>query len=76
MNVGEKRPDACLMIAYTYYQSDPRVIREAEAAVAAGMEVDFLRCVVSGTLRFKFCGVSLCIIFYSHVIEAETASST
>ncbi len=41
MNVGEKRPDACLMIAYTYYQSDPRVIREAEAAVAAGMEVDF-----------------------------------
>ena len=36
----------------------------------------FLRCVVPGTLRFKFCGVSLCIIFYSHVIEAETASST
>jgi glycosyltransferase involved in cell wall biosynthesis len=30
-----------LMIAYTYYQSDPRVIREAEAAVSAGFEVDF-----------------------------------
>lgn len=29
------------MIAYTYYQSDPRVIREAEAAVSAGFEVDF-----------------------------------
>lgn len=41
MKNGEKKPDACLMIAYTYYQSDPRVIREAEAAVAAGMEVDF-----------------------------------
>ena len=30
-----------LMIAYTYYQSDPRVIREAEAAAGAGFEVDF-----------------------------------
>ena len=30
------------MIAYTYYQSDPRVIREAEAAVIGGFEVDFL----------------------------------
>jgi glycosyltransferase involved in cell wall biosynthesis len=29
------------MIAYTYYQSDPRVIREAEAAMNAGFEVDF-----------------------------------
>lgn len=33
---------AVLMIAYTYYESDPRVIREAEAAVAGGFEVDFL----------------------------------
>lgn len=31
-----------LMVAYTYYESDPRVIREAEAAVSAGFDVDFL----------------------------------
>jgi len=31
-----------LMIAYTYYESDPRVIREAEAAVDGGFDVDFL----------------------------------
>jgi len=30
------------MIAYTYYESDPRVIRAAEAAVAGGFDVDFL----------------------------------
>src|SRR5215472_5321567 len=30
------------MIAYTNYESDPRVIREAEAAVEGGFEVDFL----------------------------------
>lgn len=30
------------MVAYTYYESDPRVIREAEAAVAGGFDVDFL----------------------------------
>ena len=35
------RKSALLMIAYTYYQSDPRVIREAEAAVSGGFEVDF-----------------------------------
>jgi len=34
--------DAVLMIAYTYYESDTRVIREAEAAVEGGFEVDFL----------------------------------
>ncbi len=33
---------AVLMMAYTYYESDPRVIREAEAAVHGGFEVDFL----------------------------------
>jgi glycosyltransferase involved in cell wall biosynthesis len=33
---------AVLMIAYSYYESDPRVIREAEAAVDGGFEVDFL----------------------------------
>ena len=33
---------AVLMIAYTHYESDPRVIREAEAAVAGGFDVDFL----------------------------------
>jgi glycosyltransferase involved in cell wall biosynthesis len=30
------------MVAYTNYESDARVIREAEAAVAAGYKVDFL----------------------------------
>jgi glycosyltransferase involved in cell wall biosynthesis len=30
------------MVAYTYYESDPRVIREAEAALAGGFEVDVL----------------------------------
>jgi glycosyltransferase involved in cell wall biosynthesis len=31
-----------LMIAYTNYEIDPRVIREAEAAVSGGFAVDFL----------------------------------
>jgi glycosyltransferase involved in cell wall biosynthesis len=31
-----------LMIAYTNYCTDPRVMREAEAALSAGFEVDFL----------------------------------
>jgi len=31
-----------LMIAYTNYRTDPRVIREAEAAVSGGFEVDFI----------------------------------
>jgi glycosyltransferase involved in cell wall biosynthesis len=31
-----------LMIAYTNYHSDPRVIREAEAALSAGFPVDFI----------------------------------
>jgi glycosyltransferase involved in cell wall biosynthesis len=30
------------MMGYTYYETDPRVIREAEAAVEGGFEVDFL----------------------------------
>jgi hypothetical protein len=30
------------MIAYTNYQTDPRVIREAEAAVSGGFDVDFI----------------------------------
>jgi glycosyltransferase involved in cell wall biosynthesis len=30
------------MIAYTNYRTDPRVIREAEAAASAGFEVDFI----------------------------------
>lgn len=37
-----KRVPAILMIAYTNYESDPRVIRAAEAAIEAGFEVDFL----------------------------------
>jgi glycosyltransferase involved in cell wall biosynthesis len=31
-----------LMIAYTNYRTDPRVIREAEAALEGGFEVDFI----------------------------------
>lgn len=42
MNNGNHEPHAILMIAYTDYQSDPRVIREAEAAASAGFMVDFL----------------------------------
>lgn len=34
--------DKILMIAYTNYPTDPRVIREAEALVLAGYDVDFL----------------------------------
>jgi len=34
-------PQKVLMMAYTYYRSDPRVIRAAEAAAGAGFEVDF-----------------------------------
>lgn len=30
------------MIAYTNYQNDPRVIREAEAALSGGFDVDFI----------------------------------
>ncbi len=37
------------MVAYTYYESDPRVIREAEAAVDGGFDVDFLALRKTGT---------------------------
>ena len=37
------------MVAYSYYESDPRVIREAEAAVDGGFEVDFLALRRAGT---------------------------
>ena len=40
---------AILMVAYTYYESDPRVIREAEAAAEAGFDVDFLALRRNGT---------------------------
>ena len=33
---------AVLMIAYTHYETDARVMREAEAAVSGGFDVDFL----------------------------------
>jgi glycosyltransferase involved in cell wall biosynthesis len=39
---GRKRVPAILMIAYTNYETDPRVIRAAETAAEAGFEVDFL----------------------------------
>lgn len=39
----ERKPgNSVLMIAYTNYRTDPRVIRAAEAAVRAGFHVDFL----------------------------------
>jgi glycosyltransferase involved in cell wall biosynthesis len=43
------RREAILMIAYSYYESDPRVIREAEAAVDGGFDVDFLALHRTGT---------------------------
>ena len=42
MTDPRQRRQTILMVAYTYYESDPRVIREAEAAVDGGFEVDFL----------------------------------
>ncbi len=42
MNGPNNRAKAILMIAYTYYHSDPRVIREAETAAKAGFDVDFI----------------------------------
>ena len=42
------RPPAILMIAYTNYETDPRVIRAAEAAVEAGFAVDFIALSRSG----------------------------
>src|SRR5215471_4109126 len=41
------------MVGYTYYESDPRVIREAEAAVEAGYEVDFLALQRPGSLPLE-----------------------
>jgi len=35
-------PPKILMIAYTYYSTDARVIKEAEASAADGYEVDFI----------------------------------
>jgi glycosyltransferase involved in cell wall biosynthesis len=40
--LSDKNPTQVLMVAYSYYESDPRVIREAEAAVSGGFDVDFL----------------------------------
>jgi glycosyltransferase involved in cell wall biosynthesis len=42
MKFASNQSQNILMIGYTYYESDPRVIREAEAAVEAGFAVDFL----------------------------------
>lgn len=49
MNSHPERRNTVLMIAYTYYEVDPRVIREAEAAVAGGFDVDVLVLRRSGT---------------------------
>ena len=42
MNRANDGKESVLMIAYTHYRTDPRVVREAEAAVAGGFHVDFL----------------------------------
>jgi glycosyltransferase involved in cell wall biosynthesis len=42
MNQRPNAGNAVLMIAYTNYRTDPRVIREAEAAVSGGFAVDFI----------------------------------
>ena len=42
MSDGPNGKKAILMIAYTNYRTDPRVIRAAEAAVGAGFDVDFI----------------------------------
>jgi glycosyltransferase involved in cell wall biosynthesis len=48
------------MVAYTYYESDPRVIREAEAAVDGGFDVDFLALRRPGTPPIEVvCGVNV-----------------
>jgi glycosyltransferase involved in cell wall biosynthesis len=49
MNSHPERRNTVLMIAYTYYEVDPRVIREAEAAVDGGFDVDVLVLRRSGT---------------------------
>jgi glycosyltransferase involved in cell wall biosynthesis/rhamnogalacturonyl hydrolase YesR len=41
------------MIAYSYYESDTRVIREAEAAVEGGFDVDFLALRKPGTPQIE-----------------------
>lgn len=42
MNTRHRSRPAVLMIAYTNYACDPRVTREAEAALAGGFDVDVL----------------------------------
>ena len=42
MSGHPQRRKTILMMAYTYYELDPRVIREAEAAVDGGFDVDVL----------------------------------
>ena len=42
MSHGTTRRQSVLMIAYTNYRTDPRVIRVAEAAASAGFDVDFI----------------------------------
>jgi glycosyltransferase involved in cell wall biosynthesis len=42
MSSHPQRRKTILMIGYTYYEIDPRVIREAEAAVDGGFDVDVL----------------------------------
>ena len=49
MNSTASRRQTILMMAYTYYDTDPRVIREAEAAVEGGFDVDFLALQRPGT---------------------------
>src|SRR5215467_4119998 len=60
MKTSRDRRESILMVAYTYYEVDPRVIREAEAAVTGGFEVDFLALRKPGTAPTEdICGVRL-----------------
>src|SRR5436190_22576619 len=47
------------MIAYTFYASDPRVRREAEALVARGDTVDFICLKEGDSEQRECCGVRL-----------------
>src|SRR4029077_7609336 len=40
--IMKARRASVLMVAYTNYDTDPRVLREAEAAASAGFDVDFI----------------------------------
>ena len=58
MSGHPQRRKTILMIGLHYYETDPRVIREAEAAVDGGFEVDVLALRRPGSPRRKWFAVS------------------